>query len=69
MTWAEVGTAWLIVGMVLAEGVRWHETVRTHVKTAPENGARLYASVALGWPFVILYIAGHAMLTGRRPEE
>ncbi len=57
MTWAMGASAWLAVGVVLAETVGRRED------------ERVYAVLALFWPVLVLSLIGYVAFTGRWPQQ
>ncbi len=68
MTWAWVGTAWLSAGVLLAEAV-YARVLKEDPDDPGNNYARLYASVALCWPGIILFGLIYRVQTGEWPEK
>lgn len=63
-----MGAAWLALGMVLAEAV-YARVLREDPDDPGNNYARLYASVALCWPGIILFGLVYRIQTGRWPKN
>ncbi len=66
MTWMEVGSVWLLVGVLLAEAIR-ATTLRADPTSSDDMGS--YAIVAMLWPFLVIHLAIYALLTGKLPGK
>lgn len=66
MTWVEMGGAWLVIDMLLAEAVA--SNTRTG-PIDPGDDARRYVAVVVLWPLLVGWLTAHVLLTGKLPSR